>query len=587
MNRIAVILFLSISSLLSAQDEVSFTSAVSRTKLALNERVRVEFKMNVDGDNFTPPNFEGFQVIAGPSQSVSQRWVNGRSSMSKSYTYILQPSKTGRLTIQQGIMTYDGNQYKTTPVLINVTGAVNKPRDANDNTPRANDQVHLVAEVSKANPYLNEPIRVVYKLYVANNTGVSGWQEVDSPKYADFWSQNIDNRNRQVQNGTYQGEPYRYLVLREAVLYPQKTGKLEIEPLTLDINVEVPTNRRDFFGRPYTKIENLRVSAGKREISVRDLPSTGRPASFTGAVGQFDFSVDLDKAQLEAGESLTATIKVSGSGNLKLMQLPILEVPSSLEMYEPERVDKVRTDIKGMRGSIQDNYTIVPQYGGKYVIPPVEFSYFDPQQEKYITKNSGETLIQVEGDAPTSSGAPVSEGKNFIPSDTQFAFIKTETELEEINKTFFFGTTTYWAILGGSLALLPLVLIVRNQQEKRNADVVGNRLRTANRLSKKYLSAARKNLGNHEAFYISLEKSLHNYLKAKLNIQTADMSKERVDQLLAERGADQEVRREFIELLASCEFARYTPSSDATMQQDYEKAGRVLNDIDKQFKRQS
>ncbi len=115
--------------------------------------------------------------------------------------------------------------------------------------------------------------------------------------------------------------------------------------------------------------------------------------------------------------------------------------------------------------------------------------------------------------------------------------------------------------------------------------MVGNRLRTANRLSKKYLSAARKNLGNHEAFYISLEKSLHNYLKSKLNIQTADMSKDRVNELLKERGADEQTRTEFTQLLASCEFARYTPSSDATMKQDYEKAGRVLTSIDKQLKR--
>lgn len=588
MSRITAIVFLLLSAFTTAQEEVSFTSAVSRTRLALNERLRVEFKMNVDGDNFTPPAFEGFKVMAGPSQSVSQRWVNGRSSMSKTYSYVLEPSKTGRLTIQQGVITYRGNEYKTTPILVNVTGAVNKPREQGDNTPRANHQVHLVAEVSKVSPYLNEPIRVVYKIYVAENTGVSGWNEVDSPKYADFWSQNIDNRNRQVQQGTYQGEPYRYLVLREAVLYPQKTGKLEIEPLTLDINVEVPTNRRDFFGRPYTKTEQLRVSAGKREITVRDFPAAGRPASFNGAVGQFDFELDVDQAQLDAGESLTASLIVSGSGNLKLMQLPELKVPSSLEVYEPERVDNVRTNIDGMSGSIRDNYTIVPQYGGKYVIPPVDFSYFDPQQEKYITLNSGETLIQVEGDAPTSSGAVAANpgsGTNVISSDAQFAFIKTETDLEDKNKTYFFNTRAYWGVMGGLILLLPLVLILRSAQEKRNADVVGNRLRTANRLSKKYLSAARKNLGNHEAFYISLEKSLHNYLKSKLNIQTADMSKDRVNELLKERGADEQTRTEFTQLLASCEFARYTPSSDATMKQDYEKAGRVLTSIDKQLKR--
>jgi hypothetical protein len=474
--------------------------------------------------------------------------------------------------------------------VINVTGAVETPKGPDDQTISADDSVYLVAEVSNSNPYLNEAIRVVYKIYVSNQTGVTGWNELDSPKYRDFWSQNIDNRNRQVQNGTYLGEPYRYLVLREAVLYPQKTGKLEIEPLTLDVQVQVPTNRRDFFGRPYTTTVSKTVSAGKREITVKNLPAVGRPASFTGAVGDFDFKVETDRAQLDAGESLTASISVSGSGNLKLMELPGLKAPQSLEVYDPERKNNVTTNIYGMRGSITDTYTVVPQYGGKYVIPPVEFSYFDPVKEQYFIKNSAEMLLMVDGDAPTTAGvnpvAPtVDETRNVIENNAQFAFIKTETQLENQTQTYFFNTLTYWSILGGTLLILPLVLLLRGQQEKRHSDVVGNRIRTANKLSKKYLSTAKKNLGNHELFYISLEKSLHNYLKSKLRIQTAEMSKDKVAVLLAERGVMEGAKKEFIELLASCEFARFTPSSEASMKEDYEKAGRVLNDIDKQIKK--
>ncbi|ARN78147.1 BatD protein [Nonlabens spongiae] len=585
-QALSIILFF-IGYLATAQ--VSFDATVSRNKVALNERLSVEFKMNVDGDDFTPPNFEGFQVIAGPSQSISQSWVNGRSSMSKSFRYVLQPTKTGKLTIKHGVMTYEGRPYKTDIIEINVTGAVSQPKDINDNSPDAEDNVHLVAEVSNSNPYLNEPIRVVYKLYVKNNTGVSNWREVNSPKYADFWSQNIDNRNRRAQNGTYKGEPYRYLVLREAVLYPQKTGKLEIEPLTLDIDVQLPTNRRDFFGRPYMSNESMTVSAGSRTITVKDLPAVGRPASFTGAVGNFDFKIDTDRVQLQAGESLTASVEVTGKGNLKLMELPKLKVPQSLEVYEPERINNVQTSVSGMRGEIKDNYTIVPQFGGKYVIPPVEFSYFDPQEERYVTLNSGEAMIMVDGPAPASNSNSnaVAAGtpKNVIGSTDQFAFIKTDTVLQSQEKTYFFNSGTYWAILGGTFLLLPIVLIVRKQQERREADVTGNRLRTANKLSKKFLSAARKNIGNHEQFYIALERSLHNYLKSKLNIQTADMSKERVDLLLAEKGAGEEARKEFIELLQSCEFARYTPSTNASMKEDYDKAGSVLNRIDKQLKK--
>lgn len=588
MKYLIYILFLLSSYLTFSQ--VDFTANASRTRIAVNERLRIEFKMNVDGDNFTPPNFVGFQVVAGPSQAVSQSWRNGQSSMTKSYTYVLKPSKTGKLTIQQAVMTYDGNEYKTIPQVINVTGAVAQPKGPDDQSISVDDSIHLVAEVSDANPYLNEAIKVVYKLYVSNETGVTGWNELDSPKYRDFWSQNIDNRNRQVKNGTYQGQPYRYLVLREAVLYPQKTGKLEIEPLTLDVQVQIPTSRKDFFGRPYTTTVSRTVSAGKRDITVKNLPAIGRPASFTGAVGEFDFKVETDRAQLDAGESLTATVSVSGSGNLKLMELPKLKAPQSLEVYDPERINNVSTNIYGMRGSIKDSYTVVPQYGGKYIIPPVEFSYFDPKKEKYFTKSSSEMLLMVEGDAPTTASNDTavvsgSDSKNLIKSNVPFAFIKTDTQLIDKTKSYFFNTTTYWSILGGILLILPLVLLYRGQVEKRSADVDGNRIRTANKLSKKYLSTAKKNLGNHELFYISLEKSLHNYLKSKLHIQTADMSKDKVDELLEQRQASEVARKEFGELLASCEFARYTPSSEASMKEDYEKAGRVLNDIDKQLKK--
>ncbi len=570
--------------------QVEFTATPTRDKIAINERVRVEFKMNVAGDNFTPPNFEGFQVVSGPIQSFSQQWVNGKSSMSKSYSYILKPNKTGKVTIKQAVMEFEGAEYKTVPFQIAINGAVDDPKDANSQEITADTDIHLVAEVSKANPYLNEPIKVVYKLYVANNTGVSGWNEIDSPKYPDFWSLNIDNRNAQVKNGNYLGQPYRYLQLREVVLYPQKTGELVIEPLTLDINVEVPTNRRDFFGRTVFKTVSKTVSAGSRKINVKSIPTAGRPASYTGAVGDFKFKVELDKAQLDAGESLNAVVKVGGTGNLKLMELPKLKVPQSLEAYEPERGNDVKTSISGMKGTISDTYVIVPQYGGKYILPPVEFSYFDPKKETFITLNSGETLIEVNGPAPASgSNTAVNNStganKNFISNDAQFAFIKTSTDFIDKESTYFFNSTPYWVVISGSLLLIPLALLVRRKQETIASDVIGNRLKTANRLSKKYLSAAKKNLGNHDQFYISLEKSLHNYLKSKLNIQTAEMSKDRVSELLLQRGATVETNKEFVELLASCEFARYTPSSDSGMQQDFEKASKVINEIDKQLKR--
>jgi len=578
---------------LFTQAQVAFTTNLSRDEIGKNENLRVEFKMNVNGDNFTPPEFKDFTVVGGPSTSISQQWINGRGSMSKSFTYFLRPNRMGKITIGQASMSYDGMDYTTSNTTVNVTDAIQQSQQGGNSyqqggtvapSNEASKNIHLVAEVSENNPYLNEPMRVVYKLYVSNNVGVGGWNEVKSPKYEDFWIHNIDNRDRQVQNGTYNGQPYRYLILRETVLYPQKTGELTIEPLSLNIAVEVPTNRRDFLGRPYFSKENITVSAGARQIKVKDVPLAGRPDSFKGAVGQLDFTVSLDKAALKAGESLTAQVKVSGVGNLKFLEIPRLVTPQSLEVFEPARKDNVTTTINGMRGSVADDYTIVPQFGGKYKIPAVTFSYFDPKEEQFITLNSEELLVEVDGPAPTSGNAIVGD-KNVISAVDPFVFIKSDTTLIAQKTVLFFNTTTYWALVGGLILLLPIALIVRNRRAAMASDVVGNRLRNANKLSRKYLGEARKNLGNHDAFYVSLEKSLHNYLKSKLNIPTAEMSKERINELLEQRGATVEAISGFTQLMSSCEFARYTPSTAVSMQQDYDRASTVIDQLDKQLKR--
>jgi hypothetical protein len=536
----------------------------------------------VDGDNFTPPNFSGFQVVSGPITGVQQRYVNGVGSFNKSYTYILAPQSTGLKTVGSATMSYKGEEYSTTPFNISITKAIEDPRETTGNDPVreiADQNIHLVAEVSNASPYLNEAIRVVYKLYVSNNSGINGWTETESPKYADFWSANIDNRDQQVRVGTYKGQQYRYLVLREAILYPQKTGSLTIEPLVLDLNVQMPSGRTDFFGRAFMSNEKLKVTAGGRTINVKDLPQEGRPASFTGAVGQFDFAVNLSKGQLEAGESLVASVVAKGTGNLQLMQLPKLQVPNRLETYEPERVDNTNTTYSGIRGSIQDNYTIVPQYGGTYTLPSVEFSYFDPSSRSYKTINSAESRIDVTGDAVI---APTG-GTNLLEAEDTFAFIKTKTDLESVDSEPFFDTVVYWSTIGGLFLLIPVFLLVKRRREVVASDVQGRKVKTANKLSKKYLSEASKNIGNSEAFYESLERALHNFLKSKLRIPTAEMTKQRVDELLQQRYVQQQVRLEFMALLSSAEMARYAPSTATSMEQDYEKASRVINQLDKQL----
>ena len=568
-------------------DAVTFEMKLSKEKLGINERLRVEFTMNKDGDDFNPPDFTGFRVLMGPSQAISSSWINGVRSYSKTYSYTLAPTARGTFNIKQASIVIDGKTYKSLAKKVEVTAAVDKPNGQTTVDDFASDNLHLVAEVSKSNPYLNEEISVVYKLYVSPSIRVSNYRALDNPKYNNFWSQDIPVQRLNAENGTYKGKPYRYVILKRVVLYPQRAGKLEIEPLSLDVTVDVPTNKRDFFGgRIYTQT-NKTVAAGKRTINVKGLPTAGQPANFGGAVGEFDFSVTTSKTSLNASESLQAVVEVEGKGNLKLFQLPEPELPGSLEVYDPEHNETVRTTIGGMRGKVSDSYTIVPSFKGKYPIPSIAFSYFNPKTEKYHTLNSEEILINViEG--PTNSSANTSSPsgnakQSVVTTGNQFNFIKLSLNLKAVGTNYFFGSTCFflWWLL--PLLLIPLAIIFRKKREAIAGDIAGNRIKRANKLARKYLSAAKKTLGKKDAFYVALEKALHNYLKAKLKIETSEFSKDKIASLLIEKKVDESTKDGFIGLLKNCEMARYSPFSDVQMHQDYDKASEVISYLDKQL----
>ncbi len=566
--------------------QVSFQTKVSKNRLGLNERLRVSFEMNQNGDNFTPPSFNGFNVVGGPNQSVSNSWVNGVRSFSKSYTYFLTPTRKGKITIAQASIEIDGEVYKTTPVQIEVTQAVNNP---NSPQARANaiadENLHLVAEISKRNPYLNEAITVIYKLYFSSEISVSNVNETESPKYSDFWSHLIPIPKLEIKRGEFKGQPYNYVTWRKTVLYPQKTGKLVIAPLTLNVSVDVPTNRRDFFGnRVYQKTPKM-ITAGKRTIDVRPLPLAGRPNDFDGAVGDFDLNVKFNKTALKSSESFQATIKVSGRGNLKLFSLPKLSAPSSLEVYEPEHKENVKTNLLGMQGNIEDTYTVVPQYQGNYPIPSVSFSYFDPVKALYVSLRSEEQLIDV-FEGPTASSNTVAPNilqKNNINATPYFDFIKLETVLLSMDQTNFYGSANFWLLLLLPFILYVVIVLVKRRSENYTVDPVTQKQRRAARLAKKYLSSAKKVLGDKENFYNALERALHNYLKAKLSIETAEFSKESIVTLLQQKNSSPETIADFISILEKCEAARYSPATAVSMQEDFDFTVQTITLLDREI----
>lgn len=570
------------------QGQVRFDAKASKKRLGLNERLRVDFEMNENGDNFAPPAFADFQVVSGPQQSVSRSWVNGVQSFSKTYTYFLTPKRKGKLKLGQAAVTIAGEIYKTSPIEIEVTEAVKKPNDPNNVDNIIDGNIHLVAEISKTNPYLNEGITVIYKLYFRNPISVSDVAELESPSYGDFWSHLIKIGRAEINmRGSYRGEPYNEVIWRKAVLYPQKTGKLTLEPLTLNLSLSVPSNRKDLFGRRILTQTQKMITTGKSIIQVKNLPERNKPEDFSGAVGQFDFDVILDKNALKASESFQAKLKVNGKGNLKLFNLPTLSVPNTLEVYDPEHNEKVKITLSGMQGSVEDNYTIVPQYQGKYPIPPIRFSYFDPKSATYKTLTSQDLLVDV-FDGPTAGTSKketaLSERKQLIETaDSTFRFIKLNTKLSPINPKIFWMSSRFWILLITPLFLLLTGYLIKLFVLEKKEDLTTRKQRRAQQLAKKYLSSAKKVFNDQALFYEALERALHNYLKAKLKIETTEMSKAKIEGLLVEKKVKKQTALEYVTVIENCERARYAPGSSVHIQEDFEKASKLIALMDRQL----
>ena len=586
-KNLIVILFLFVIQIGFSQ--VTFKTTVSKTELGLNERLRIEFSVSKQGaDDFTPPDFRNFKVLAGPSQSTSFSSINGKTSYKLTYTYIIQPTRKGAFTIPSASITYDGEIIKTNTVRVTVSDAIDIPEDPDDPRFLASQNIHLVAEISKTNPYVGESITVVYKLYVnIGKVNVSNARETESPSFSGFWNQNLEVKGWESKNGTYGGVAHKYAIVKKMVLIPHKAGQMIIDPMEMDVTAGVPMGRRDFFGNMLMNDISFTTTSGKKVINVKELPYQNRPANFSGAVGDLKFSVTASKTELKANETSQIKVELSGKGNLKLVKLPNIETPQELEVYEPEHKEKVSTNLSGMNGQISDQYTVVPQFRGKFKIPSVSFSYFNPKDEQYHSVTTEPIILNAQQGKQQSSendNPSISNKIDIIGNENDIRYIHLNSSFISTDKREdFYNSQPYYILVLLPLLSIPLGIFIGKKKRKRDNDLEGNKRRKANRLAKKYLSQARKQLGKKEEFYIALEKALHNYLKAKLHIETTDISKERISEILLSRKIDTETVVEFSNVLNNCDFARYTPSTNVEMKKEYEKAKEVITKIDKQL----
>jgi hypothetical protein len=575
---IAILLLLFIQGLYA---QIEFKAVPSKTTLGINEKLKVEFTMNGDGDNFVPPSFSGFSV-AGPFQTISEPIVNKKKTYLKTYTYTLSPQKRGTFTIGQASIEINNKIYKTIPFKVTVTAAVqNGYVPAAQPVLKAGEGIYIVTEVSNSNPYLNEPVTVMHKIYVDEDAQVNDYNQLDSPQYNGFWTQKVPY-NQTLEEGMYKGRPHRFVVLEKLVVYPQESGQLEIEPVSVKVSLTVPTGRVDALGRDINNIVPQVFSSEKVTLNVKPLPEKGKPLNFKGAVGDFTFKVTPSKTTAASGESFRLDVSVSGKGNFKLFDLPQPVVPAALEMYDPEQRDNTKVTSSGIQGTFANVYTIIPQYKGEFTIKPVAFSFFDPKLGIYRTITSPEIKI----DVPTGPVATAAAYED--ATETKKPDAESKDAAVAANKpSGFLNSALFYVLLGlfmgiGIVAVF-LLVIRKGKGEPKKVKTPKVKQPQPHNLAKTYLTEAKNQLGDKEPFYIALEKALHNFLKAKLSIETSQMTKQNIRELLLSRGAERTTVEQYIAAMDNCAFARYAPSTGVEMQRDFDNAETAINALEKQI----
>lgn len=580
-----LIAFLTVSLLGYGQEEQTlFEAVISKNRLGLNERLRVSFEMNKDGDLFEPPAFSDFEVLMGPSQSTSSSWINGKRSFSRSYTYVLRPKKQGTLKIRPAYITIDGERYATEEKIVEVTAAVanpNAPKTAQD---VANESLYLVASISKPNPYENEAVLVTYTLYFSPQVYINNFVPVDNPAYNNFWSQDIPINEYETKRTTFKNETFNAVDLKQVVLYPQKSGALPIEPFSLELYVQIPTGRRDFFGDPIMRSATKVVSAGASVLNVKALPTEGQPEDFSGAVGSFKFETSANKTSLDANESLQLKVSVSGVGNLKLLKLPELTLPSSLEQYEPEFNDAVSVTKGGMKGEVSETYTVVPRYVGNYPINALRFSYFDPEKESYVILNSNPLSITVENGPVRSSSAPNTTNEKEASSPAaismQKAFVSNafSSSFTPIASETWAGELAHFLLLLSFILLAAFIAIASNLYLKFSAPQSASIKKQYHKRLKQLLSetqdAASK--GQNEIFYEALSKTLDHALSLMVAASVRGSSEAQIKSTLGQTTLDSKAIEDIVLLINKVNLVRYSPASSSDIQQDLERLNTLI-----------
>ena len=586
--------------LLSQSFAQEFTASINETTVADNERFQVSFTFSGSSINnlskFTPPTFDNFLVLSGPNQSTSISIINGAQSASLSYTFVIQARSVGTFTIGSASIMQGGNTFKTQPIKITVVKGSDKPEKQKDDSQISESEIsknlYIRANVDKTRAFKGEQITIVYKLYtrlsIASQMGVN-----KLPQYQNFWAEELETSgNINFTTEIVDGKQFRVGILKRVALFPTQTGTLEVTPLELTIPIQIQKQRNgksiwdDFFGDPFGRSEIYEYDAKSNvvKIQVDPLPS-GQPDSFKGAVGDYNFSAKMNSASVKSNEPVTLNIDISGSGNIKLLEMPEINLPNGFEKYEPKINEQINRSGK-ISGSKSAEYLLVPRVVGIREIPPIEFSYFDASKKKYVTLKSEPFKIDIKpGDKQVSTEFAGKEDIKQLGDDIRYI----KTSYEDIKKKEEYIIGSPGAIIAGALPfVLSLALIGwKRRYDKLHGNVVLLRYQKAQKIAKTRLKSANKLMAsqNYKEFYTELSTALFGYLEDKLHIPKSEFTIERAAEELRKRNLSEDLIANLKTGAEKCEFVRFAPGAEksAAMQEMYDEIANVIINIEKNF----
>lgn len=603
MKKLSLTLILVLQAfLMSAQLRVEVPDVVS-----LDEQFNVTFIY--EGEN-SPSGFEwsqgdDFQLVWGPQQgrSTSIQIINGKRTKSSqfTYTYILTPRKTGTFQIPAATVTVKGNTYSTRPASITVVsqGASaqtgQEPSSAGQSaTDISDDNLFLKLTFSKRDVVVGEPIVATLKLYQRVN--IAGFEDARFPSFNGFWNQEIESpSNIEFHRESLNDRIYNTALLRKYILIPQQAGKLVIDPAELVCLVNVRTVSSgsvsifDEFFDEYRTVRK-RVSTPSYTINVSALPS-GAPASFKGGVGQFSISASLSKDSLRTHDAASLIVRITGKGNVSLLEEPDVVFPPDFEVYDTKVSESIDKASGGISGSKTYEFPFIPRSAGDFAIAPVKYSYYDINAGKYVTMETDMIPFSVaKGNESDSAGPVVVPGvtrRGVKDLNQDIRFINTKDLKLASKGEFFVGSAMFWIFMVLVAAAAAAMYWILRLFAARRADVVGTKTRGATKMAKKRLHKASEYLSQnvYSAFYEELHKALTGYVADKLNMPVADLSKEKIAEALCGRGVPEETASRFVAIVDACEFARYSPDAgNAAMSAHYQDAVDVISSIDSYMK---